>query len=267
MSEVPLVSCICLTYNRPPAHEWLVEEALKSFLVQDYPRKELIILSDCPGQFLSFQSPDVLVVNVNRRFHSLGEKLNAAVGLARGDFIALWDDDDISLPWRIPLSIQAIGDADYYNPSQYWFIDSEGLHIDHAMGLAHHCSILSRRAFDFVGGYPHSSGAQDLEMDRRLREHPDVQIATREPLDPAHWYYIYRWGVSAVHLSGRLPHDEWYEQIGEFPIRPGTYHLNPWWREDYVAKVRSAPGARSDPGPPTRVSSATPREGISQWPA
>ena len=51
-ARVPLVSCICPTYNRPPRHQHLLEEAIASFLRQDYPNKELIVLNDCPGQEL-----------------------------------------------------------------------------------------------------------------------------------------------------------------------------------------------------------------------
>ena len=35
--HMPLVSCICPTYNRPPEYQHLVEEAIESFLRQDYP--------------------------------------------------------------------------------------------------------------------------------------------------------------------------------------------------------------------------------------
>jgi len=76
------VSCICATYNRSPQHQWLLEEAVESFLRQDYSEKELIILNDCPGQELVCDAPGVVVINIPRRFHSHGEKLNAGIALA-----------------------------------------------------------------------------------------------------------------------------------------------------------------------------------------
>jgi glycosyltransferase involved in cell wall biosynthesis len=82
------VSCICLTYGRPPERQWLLEEAIESLLKQDYADKELIVLNDCPGQELFCDAPGVIVINVPRRFRSLGEKYNAAIALARGDLIA-----------------------------------------------------------------------------------------------------------------------------------------------------------------------------------
>lgn len=240
MNIAPRVTCICPTFNRPPAHQWLVEEAVESFLRQDYPHRELIVLNDCPGQVLRLDHPLVVVINVGRHFRTLGEKLNAAVGLSEGELIAPWDDDDISLPWRLSYSIEMLGEVDYYNPSRYWFIDHNGLHGDHAMGLAHGCSMFTRRAFDLVGGYPHTSGTQDLEMDNRLRAHRQVAVAKPPELGRADWYYIYRWGVSPVHLSGRMPHGPWYDQIGRHPVTEGTFDLRPHWRDDYPSRVRHA---------------------------
>ena len=73
----PAVSCFCLTYGRPE----LLEEAIFSFLQQDYAGpKEMIVLNDYADQVLTFDHPEVQVVNVPRRFRTLGEKMNAAVG-------------------------------------------------------------------------------------------------------------------------------------------------------------------------------------------
>jgi cellulose synthase/poly-beta-1,6-N-acetylglucosamine synthase-like glycosyltransferase len=66
-----LVSCVCPTYNRPPHYHHLLEEAIESFLRQDYPNKELIVLNDCPGQELICDGPGVRVVNVGERFLSI----------------------------------------------------------------------------------------------------------------------------------------------------------------------------------------------------
>jgi Glycosyl transferase family 2 len=91
----PPVSCICLTYGRPE----LLEEAIHSFLLQEYPGdKELIVLSDFDRQQLMFEHPEVHVLNLTRRFRTVGEKANAAVALAAHDLLFVWDDDDVYLP-------------------------------------------------------------------------------------------------------------------------------------------------------------------------
>src|SRR5439155_14530259 len=151
------VSCICPTYNRLPGSQWLLEEAIESFLKQDYPDKELLVLNDCPGQELLCDAPDVFVINLPRRFHSYGEKLNAGIGLAQGSLIAPWDDDDIMLPWRLSKSLERLADADYYNPHAYWFLDAQGLHSDCVTGVGQNGSLFTHSAFDAVNGYPHVS--------------------------------------------------------------------------------------------------------------
>jgi glycosyltransferase involved in cell wall biosynthesis len=233
------VSCICTTFNRPPEHQWLLEEAIESFLRQDYPDRELIVLNDCPGQELVCEAPDVVVINVPRRFRSLGEKCNAAVALASGELIAPWDDDDVSLPWRLSRSLDLLGGGDYLNPHGYWFFDGGGLHLDHPIGYSHNCSIFTRRAFDLVGGYSHRSGGQDVDLDTWFAS--DARIASAPALvGPADWWYVYRWGVSPVHLSARAQHDAWYADVGTLDVRPGRYELRPRWQVDWVAEVHRA---------------------------
>ncbi len=88
------------------------------------------------------------VVNVPARFVSIGDKRNAGVDLARGELIAPWDDDDISLPWRLALPVERLGDAYYFNPRCYWFLDNDGFHVDHAVGLAHNASLFRCEALE-----------------------------------------------------------------------------------------------------------------------
>jgi glycosyltransferase involved in cell wall biosynthesis len=236
------VSCICPTYNRPPGSQWLLEEAIESFLRQDYAEKELIVLNDCAGQELVCDAPDVVVINIPRRFSSLGEKLNAGMALASGSLLTNWDDDDISLPWRLSKSIERLADADYYNPHAYWYLNRNGLHSDHGMGVSQNCSLFRRSAFDVVNGYPHTSVNNDQVIHWRLTSHPDVKQAEPANLRVDEWFYIYRWGVSPVHLSGGGSPDTWSKHIGQMPVIQGRYVLRPHWREEYVKTTRYALG-------------------------
>jgi glycosyltransferase involved in cell wall biosynthesis len=237
---LPLVSCICPTYNRPPHYQHLLEEAIASFLRQDYPNKELIVINDCPGQELICDEPGVRVVNVAERFPSIGAKQNTAVDLARGELIAPWDDDDISLPWRLSLSVERLGDADYFNPRCYWFLDNEGLHFDHSIGYANNASLFRRAAFEGVGGYPSESFGADAALDAAFSglAHAAVDpLRGDKELTRSEWFYIYRWGVSPVHMSGSGVED-FYREVGKLPVVEGRFHLSPHWRRDYVAETR-----------------------------
>src|SRR5205807_6800276 len=81
------VSCLCLTYGRGR----LLEEAIESFLRQDWPGpKELIVLNDHPDQELVIDHPEILV-NLPRRLRTLGEKRNKTLHawcIAEG----VWED-------------------------------------------------------------------------------------------------------------------------------------------------------------------------------
>ena len=233
-------SAVLPTYNRPPDRQWLVEEAIESFLRQDYPDKELLVLNDCPAQRLVCDAPGVTVVNLPARFRSVGEKRNAAFALTTGDALFCWDDDDISLPWRMSDSIRALADADYYCPSVYWVAEATGLHQDGGAGLADASSAYTRRAFDAVGGYPHFSYGEDTAFDEALRAAPGIRFAVGAVPPTERWFYVLRWGVSPTHLSSRGPDQGWYHQIGRQPVQPGTFVLRPHWREDYVRSTRTA---------------------------
>jgi cellulose synthase/poly-beta-1,6-N-acetylglucosamine synthase-like glycosyltransferase len=241
-ADLPLVSCICPTYGRPPDYQHLLEEAIESFLRQTYPRKELIVLNDCHEQELVCEAPGVRVINAPERFPTLGDKYNAAIGLANGSLLAPWEDDDISLPWRLSLSVERLGDAGYFNPRRYWFLDGNGFHVNHPMGYGHNLSLFTREAFEAVGGYPSISGPQDAVMDSALRSQVqwvETGVPTQETLATDDWYYIYRWGVSPVHLSAFTSAErDFYSEFGARPVQPGRFVLYPHWRRHYEAETR-----------------------------
>ena len=56
---------------------------------------------------LDFDHPEVQVVNLPRRFRTVGEKMNAAVALASHDLLFVWDDDDLFLPQFTQTYLQA----------------------------------------------------------------------------------------------------------------------------------------------------------------
>ena len=103
MNHIPLVSCIMPTYNR----RRFVPQAIKYFLRQDYPSKELIILDD------GTDSVDDLIPSDDRilyfRFpekRTLGTKLNLGCESAKGEIVAHWDDDDWYDPGRLRYKVE-----------------------------------------------------------------------------------------------------------------------------------------------------------------
>lgn len=238
------VTCLCPTFNRVPASQHLLEECIQSFLLQDYKDSELIVLNDNPAQTLRCDAPGVVVINLPRRFRSLGEKYNAMVALGDGDLFAPWEDDDVSFPWRLSLSVQVLAatGADYYNPRRYWFHDRGRYHHKHAAGVGHSCSLFSRYAHRKAGGYPPISGAQDMAFDHALMAKVTGCGAPEDgspllALDK--WFYLHRWDTGAPHLSGESDHARYYASLTRKQYREGEYVLTPHWRSDYVADTRA----------------------------
>lgn len=246
MDTNPPVSCFCLTYGR---HR-ILEEAIHSFLQQDYAGlKEMIVLNDYADQVLAFDHPEVQVINLPRRFRSLGEKLNAAVALASHDLLFVWDDDDVYLPHRLSFSVA------HFEPHKGFFkVESAWLWNHHVLSgpvrnLFHAASCWSRGLFDAVRGYPAEGSGCDQIFEKRLATGFPGSI---EPwaVTPEEIYYVYRWaGTGSYHLSVQggagVERNGKYAAVAAFveqranegEIPRGHIALQPGWRADYPGLV------------------------------
>lgn len=170
--SLPLVSCVMPTYGRPD----YVAESIAMFLAQDYPAKELIVLNDCPGQILRGRFPGVRIINSDSRWHSLGEKRNAAIEMAAGDYIAVWDDDDVYFPWRISHSIQQIQATSipYYCPAEFWaYWGEEKLRDNYSIEgwCCHPGMMYSKALWAAVDGYPSQTLGEDQVFLEKAIQH------------------------------------------------------------------------------------------------
>lgn len=266
---IPLVSCICLTYNRAPDCLHLISESVESFLRQDYTGPaELLILNDTPHQslevvdsrFVTRSGPRIVrVINLPIRFQTLGEKYVAAMGLASGsenDILMWWDDDDISLPWRLSRSVERLTTppvSEYYNPGGYWYLSQRGeLERNHAMGPCFNCSAFTRGGYEkglVVEFGMHLDWVLDESFTRKLRRAsmpPPVGVPPSATSLPAEWSYIYRSGVSPEHVSSFGRHTETdpltrrgYRARGRSPVVRGHFQITPHWKQDYSQMVRN----------------------------
>lgn len=118
LSNLPSVSVHCLTFGRP----WNLEEAIESFIRQDYAgKKEMVILNDLQEQELFFDHPDVKIINTKSIYPTIGDARNALINYQNADIIITLDDDDILLPNYISTCVQLLGDLDWVFP-QYRLI-------------------------------------------------------------------------------------------------------------------------------------------------
>jgi glycosyltransferase involved in cell wall biosynthesis len=105
----PLVSVLMVAHNAGP----YLAPAVASILTQSWPHWELILVdnasSDSSVQDLTARGldPRIRILPQTRNlFHGGG--LNAGLPHCRGDFVAIMDADDLSLPQRLELQIQAL---------------------------------------------------------------------------------------------------------------------------------------------------------------
>ena len=123
--QQPLVSCIMPTANRRP----FIEQAIRDYLKQDYPHRELIVVDDGEDSVADLmpQRDDIRYVRLDRRSRT-GAKRNIACELALGELIAHWDDDGWRAPGWLRSQIQALiaASADVCGLDKVFFYQPEG---------------------------------------------------------------------------------------------------------------------------------------------
>jgi O-antigen biosynthesis protein len=259
----PLVSCIMPTGDRAE----FALQAVCYFLRQDYPNKELVILDDGTdglaerlGQAGWGGDPRIRYCRVERGLR-LGTKRNRAVGLARGEIVAQWDDDDWYAPNR--LSAQAAplrrGDADItgldagvtfeVGPWRFWRC-SAALHARLFVENVHGGTLVYWRAvWERLARYPDRTVAEDALF---LRQAVARGARLGRLLNDGLFVYV-RHGRNAwafapgsyLDAGGWLPADE--------PALP------PEDRAFYAARSTAAP--RAEPSAPPLVTCIMPTAG------
>ncbi len=106
---LPRVSCLMVTAKR----EHLARRAIHCFRNQTYANTELIIVDDGDDDallewVLTLNDERIIYVRLPSAGQSLGELRNIAVSRASGEYIAQWDDDDLSDPTRLEVQLALI---------------------------------------------------------------------------------------------------------------------------------------------------------------
>lgn len=242
----PFISAKCITYGRVST----LEEAIHSFLQQDYPgEKELIIVNDYPLQTLVYDHPEITIVNLPYTFSTIGDKENFAIEMCKGELIAVWDDDDVALPNHLS------------NIAKFWKPDTNMLHwargvyynapnITDIVGLGNSGIVYSKKAWEAIGKSPIENAGGDMTLVHRIHELGRQHVVLAAPEDDeVSWFY--RWGgIDVYHQSGQghdvkgkpnaiQRHSLFIEQKrakGEIPT--GVVELNPHWKYDYIQMLK-----------------------------
>lgn len=230
------VTCAMSTYNRCTQPDRFVDEAVESFLRQDYPNKELIVFNDCPGQTLKFDHPQVKVVNAPTRCWCLAEKRNRCTRLGTGELVMQWDDDDIYLPWAITSLAKTLGESPFVAVKGYYYSEKNKIK-EKPNRIAGNCVMYTRAFFEELGGYriPLCVGV-DGDLLRRVGD----KMRWVSDVEP---FLIYRWGNGLHHVSGQsaksdFDRSQWLA-AGKVPVQKGEFAIRPTWMRDYVADARA----------------------------
>jgi glycosyltransferase involved in cell wall biosynthesis len=174
--SAPLVSCIMPTRDRLA----FLLQSIRYFQRQDYPERELIVVDD-GIEDLGARLPDDDRIRYVRapRDSSIGAKRNEACRLARGAFIAHWDDDDWYGPGRLTAQLMPLvaDDAEISGLRTDLFFDvarwefwrcTPDLHRRLFTGDVHGGTLVyQRRVWERLARYPDRSLAEDAAFLRR----------------------------------------------------------------------------------------------------
>jgi hypothetical protein len=213
------IAAVCCTWCRPERLSFVV----RCFERQDHPDREMVILDDA-GQYESQSGDNWRLVSTKQRFPTLGEKRNAAFSLVSADVegIAVFDDDDLYLPWAVSAIAAGLQVADWTRPSLVLGLSDEGRLVPApSCGIYHGAWGFRRGPFERVGGYPHMNNGEDQGLASRL---DTAGAICSDPIALGHApYYIYWWGGD-WHLSGFAV--DGYERLGRLD-RPHVGRLTP----------------------------------------
>jgi len=106
---MPKVSILMPIYKTEPAY---LKEAIESVLHQTYSDFEFLILDDCPKDtreslITSFKDKRIKYFK-NEKNLGISQSRNKLLDLAKGEYIAIMDHDDVSLPDRLAEQVKVL---------------------------------------------------------------------------------------------------------------------------------------------------------------
>ena len=189
----PKVSVIMSVYNGSR----FLSESIKSILYQNFINFEFIIIDDCSKDntwtVLNFYAGLDCRIKLIRNLDNIGlsKSLNKGIALAKGEYIARMDADDISLPYRFDKQLEylaqhpdcvALGSEVLLIDAQGWPIGKRGQNTRsedikkeffHGKGgaIIHPTAMIPRWAINKVGGFnSRFRVAQDFDFFIRLSD-------------------------------------------------------------------------------------------------
>ena len=243
--SAPRVSVVMGAFNG----ERFLRSAVESILNQTFHDFELIVIDDCstdstPEILREFKDDRMRVVR-NERNLGIGETLNNGITVARGEYVALQDHDDISLPTRLEYQVAFLDKHTDIGMvgSSCSVIDEAGVLVGHRpveyddlelrWGLLwytmfnHTTLMVRRRAIEEVGGYspdPLYRFAEDYDLMSRVAG----RYAVANIPQPLGYWRVHKPSASQSNLSQQVA-------AGRLISQRNICHLLGWNHMDPVA--------------------------------
>jgi len=181
----PKVSIIMGIYNC----ESTIGDAIESIIDQTYKDWELIMCDDCSkdgtysvaNQYCVKYSDKIILLK-NATNQRLAASLNNCLAIARGEYIARMDADDINFPERLEKQVEFLD-----NHPEYQVVSCKSVVYDengereiigvagepqkecmlHSVPFVHPTIMMRRNAYEMVGGYtvlPRTVRGQDIDL-------------------------------------------------------------------------------------------------------
>ena len=206
LSATPLVSVILPVFNTPEPY---LRDALDSIRAQLYPNWELCIADDCstaawvPKVLEEYVALDSRIrVEYRAENGHISAASNTALAMARGEWVALFDHDDVMAEHALALSVLALDrvpgagilysdedhvDDDAVRSSPYFKPDYDPVLLL-GQNYFSHLSVLRRDLIEQVGGYRVGlEGSQDWDLVLRVVELLSPEQVVHVPHVLYHW--------------------------------------------------------------------------------
>jgi oligoribonuclease NrnB/cAMP/cGMP phosphodiesterase (DHH superfamily) len=220
-----MISVLTLTYQR---YE-LLEEAIYSFLNQtELGDSEMVVINDSPLVEYRIDNPKVKIINLNKRFSSVGKKLEWGFTQCKGDVIYRLDDDDLLTPWALELQREyhtAAPNHDIYRcQKHYFFSNNEYQCLKSSVNNGNSYKknwIIDIQMID-------TSIAEDNWL--TFLNNGDIYTGNNKK-----YSMIYRWGMDVYHISTieNISNEFVFKKIDEKNTECGIIYLNPNFKNDY----------------------------------
>lgn len=232
------ITACCCTFNRPQ----FLGRLIRCFELQDHEDRELIILDDA-GQYGDREGDRWRIVSVDQRFPSLGDKRNETIRLAGydTDAVAIWDDDDIYLPWALSASVAALDGVAWAQPRQVLKEIRPGLltrvetfnHLTPDQFGYQGGWSFRQWAIKDLGGYPPISNGEDIVLASKMREQWGQSADTLSDKHPVPFYiFNFRGGRDTYHISGMGKGNTGWDRLAKRAVEPAG-ELVIGWPRDY----------------------------------